>query len=116
MFLIPIVVRESPVDGQGVFVEQDVVRGTRIYQHEDLLDRNIMPAEFQKLSSAEQARVKHFGYLIDAQGTLRVDHDEVRYINFSTTPNIGPDDSGALIALRDIARGEELFEYYRQQK
>jgi SET domain-containing protein len=97
------VVRHSPVSGDGTFAAMDIPKGTRILpltgtvQHRDKVDWNADIGVMQ----------------IGDDKFLVADGQADDYINHSCDPNVAftPDGMG-YFALKDIAKGDELFADY----
>lgn len=113
MFLISYKLDKSTIHGLGVFTLEEIKSGQPVYQHVDSLDlifdQNILSA----LPKEEQRIIRHYGY-IDESGKYRLDHDDIRFLNGSKSPNLAANEKGELIAQKDIHTGEELTEDYKQ--
>ena len=113
MFLIKYKLGHSNIHGIGIFANEDIAKGTRIYKHSSKLDLQITKRQFDKLKSEEQRIIKHYGYIDKNSGLYRLDYDDIRFINHSDNPNIGLK-NGIIIALKDINKGEELIQNYKE--
>lgn len=102
------------VDGLGLFTEENIKEGQVIYQHTDHLDLLLSQDDLLKLPEEEQRFIKHYGFQDKRSGKFRLDHDDIRFLNYSDDPNMKPDGKGNLLATREIAAGEELTEDYQQ--
>lgn len=103
-------VRESGIHGQGVFAVQEIPTGARVVEYIG-----------ERISKAESLRRRQDGNLfvfivtdtVDIDGA--VEWNPARFINHSCAPNCEArmeEDRIWIIALRDIAPGEELsFNY-----
>ncbi|MFA5945768.1 MAG: SET domain-containing protein [Patescibacteria group bacterium] len=101
--------------GIGLFADQNIQKNQLIYSASPLLDVNISPEEFSKLSLSEQAEISYWGFLDKQSGLWHVDFDVSKFINHSSAPNITQDPISTetrLIALKDISAGEELTQNY----
>lgn len=112
MFYINIKVKESKIDGLGLFADQNIKKGERIYKHSPDLDLQLTPEQFDALDKREQDTIMHYGYVDNKTGLHRLDHDDIRFVNDSNDPNIGTDENGVIVTLRNIAKGEELVQNY----
>jgi len=113
MFYIKTKVKASKINGLGLFTGQDISKGELVYRHNPNLDLILTQNEFDLLEQAEQALINHYGYREKVTGNYRLDHDDIRFVNDSNTPNIGLDiSSGDLIALIDIHQGDEVTQNY----
>ncbi len=112
MFYINKKVKESKIDGLGLFADQDIEKGERIYKHSPDLDLQLTPEQFEALDKQEQQTIMHYGYIDKNTGSYRLDHDDVRFVNDSNNPNIGANQEGVIVALKDIAKNVELVQNY----
>lgn len=109
MFLINLKLAPSSLHGIGVFTEEDIAEGVVMYRHNPTLDLQLTAAQFAELDEREQRVILHYGYIDRLTGLYRLDHDDIRFVNDSYTPNVRQDEeSGYLIALRPIRAGEEI--------
>src|SRR6201984_689831 len=100
----------SHIDGQGLFAAQDIAKGTRIIAY---IGEKISRRESARRLEAGNAYIFHltYRYAIDGQ-TLE---NTARYINHSCDPNCEVEktpDTIWIVAVRDIAAGEELSYNY----
>lgn len=108
-------VRRSGVHGKGVFALQPIGSGDHVITYKGEL---ITWAEAQRRHPHDPSQPDHtFFFHIDDEHVIdaNVDGNAARWINHSCAPNCIADDSGGkvrVLALRDIAAGEELFYDY----
>lgn len=102
------------VDGLGLFAEENVEKGRVVYHHTDHLDLLFDQNDLLTLPEEEQRFIKHYGFQDKRTGKFRLDHDDIRFLNYSDDPNMEPDGKGNLIATKDISAGQELTEDYQQ--
>jgi len=108
-------VRRSGVHGKGVFALQPIARGERVITYEGEL---ITWDEAQRRHPHDPEQPDHtFFFHIDDEHVIdgNVNGNAARWINHSCAPNCIADDSDGrvrVLALRDIAAGEELFYDY----
>ncbi len=118
MLLISTKLDLSPIHRFGVFAEELVPAGTKMWQFTPGIDLEKTIEEFAKLPVRVQKWFKHFGYLDHRLNCHILSGDDARFINHSDSPNMGPDFNqdryGVGIALRDIKIGEEITIDYRQ--
>ncbi len=109
-------VRESPIDGKGVFALRSIARGTRIVEYTgELITHEQADGRYD-----EDAMEHPYTYLFTLDKKTVIDAtvqgNEARYINHSCGPNCEAvtDDGHIYIeALRDIPVGEELtYDYH----
>jgi hypothetical protein len=102
------------VDGLGLFTLENIAKGSVVYRHTDQLDLLFTPEDLAGLPQEEQRFIKHYGFQDQRTGKFRLDHDDIRFLNYSHYPNMEPDGKGNLVAVKDIKAGEELTEDYLQ--
>ena len=116
-------VRPSPTHGLGLFARTLIPRGTIWWRgrRSDLIP--VTRSQFEALAASEQSprttafidAFLEFGYYLKEFDTLFLIPDNSRYLNHSFEPNsaVCPDSGGLCSStLRDIARGDEIFEDY----
>lgn len=112
MVLVETTVRQSAIDGLGLFANGAIAKGTVVWRYADGCEHHIPKYLVDKLPEPGRSNVKHFAYLVEDQYVMS--GDNTRYINHSSDPNIGAGGNiDEFIALRDIEAGEELLEDYR---
>jgi hypothetical protein len=110
MLLIKTYLDRSPIHGLGVFADEFVRKGTKIWRFVEGFDRAYSPHNFARLPKPAQDYIQCYGYRVDGEILLTVDHDH--HMNHS-------DDANTcwridhIIAKRDIAKGEEITNNYR---
>jgi SET domain-containing protein len=102
--LAPIAVKTSPIHGEGVFARAKIKAGSPVLEYVG-----------ERLSPAAARRREDRGYLLNVDGKTTIDGSDesntARFVNHSCAPNMELlvyKKRVFLIALRDIARGEEL--------
>jgi len=100
----------SHIAGKGLFAAQDIKKGTRIIQY---LGAKITKEESARRLAQGNAYIFAFNERYDIDGkTLK---NTARYINHSCDPNCRVESTTRtlwIVALRDIAEGEELSYNY----
>jgi len=110
MLLIKTYLDRSSIHGLGVFAGEFIRKGTKVWRFVDGFDRVYSPQDFAKLPKPAQDFIQHYGYRVDGEILLTVDHDH--HMNHS-------DDANTcwrinhIVARRDIAKGEEITNNYR---
>ncbi len=117
MLLIKATVGPSKTHGLGLFADQDIPKGKRIWQFSPGLDLEITKAEFEKLSQYERDTILFYGFLSKKTDKYHLSFDNVRFINHSKEGNVGIDQTVddveyPLIATGDIKAGEEITQNY----
>ncbi len=103
--LPPVVVKKSPIHGKGVFARANIAAGTPVLEY---VGERLSPAEARR-------REPDNNYLLNVDARTTIDgsgEDNIaRFLNHSCAPNLELlvyKKRVFLIALRDIARSEEL--------
>lgn len=121
MLLVKTKVAPSKVHGLGLFADQFIPKGTRIWEFNDSVDSRFDDSRLSDLPDAEQGALLKLTY-VNPRTELYVHcGDDARYMNHSDHPNtedIGYDHGlvngeGITIASRDIQPGEEILSDYR---
>ncbi len=117
MLLIKTIIKSSSIHGIGLFADQDISKGTKIWKFSPGLDLEIKPSDFEKLNQCEKDVILFSGFHSKKTGNYHLSFDNVHFINHSTLGNISTDMTVddieyPLIANRDIKKGEELTQNY----
>lgn len=110
---------KSPIDGIGIFADQNVQKGNLVYTVSPLLDVNITQLQFDSLEEVQKQEIEYWGYWFEPGKVWHVDFDDIHFINHSFTANTAQDFSrpeAPLVATRDIRAGEELTQNYLEFK
>jgi len=113
MFYIKTRLGKSKIHGIGLFTDQDIKKGNPIYKHNNKLDLQLSKKELESLDIREQETIKKYGYIDKKSKKWRLDYDDIRFTNHSATPNMSLGSSGNIIALKNIKKGEELTQSYK---
>lgn len=112
MYLVKTYLDYSAIHGIGVFAGEDIPEGTVVWQVIEGLDRAIDPAVVENYPEAGQQFVRTYGYLFKGKWWLCSDHG--MFSNHDDNPNTLSRDDVSDIAVRAIAKGEEITCNYRQ--
>ena len=111
MLLVKTYVDKSSIHGHGVFAAEFIRKETKIWRFVEGVDRFYSPKEFARLPKPARDYIKSYGYRVDGEILFTVDNDH--YINHSDDPNTYLK-NGYAIACRDIRKGEEITNDYRE--
>jgi SET domain-containing protein len=107
--------KASDLHGMGLFVDEPLKKGQLIYTSSPVLDLNITQEQFDSLDQKEKDEVLWWGFFDELSQKWHVDFDVSKFINHSKDATVTQDDShedAYLVAVRDIAAGEELTQNY----
>ena len=105
--------------GRGIFAEEDILKGTEVWN--GAYGRNVLRFINEKevrdwlaQMPNDKARKEWLQYPVYFEGGFELDLDDGKFINHSPNPNLGyyAMEDNHNYALRDIKKGEELFEDY----
>ena len=108
MLSVRTVLKPSSIHGLGVFAEEPITKGQRVWEAEHLLDVILTPRELERLPQVAQDYIRHHGHTAkNLMGMILVDFGNGKYMNHSDNPNTDfRTETG--YALCDIAAGEEM--------
>jgi uncharacterized protein len=120
MLLVKTKVGPSAVHGLGLFADQFIPKGTRIWEYDEAVDGRFDDSRLSVLSEDERDELLKQTYVNPRTKLYVFCGDDARYMNHSDKPNtedIGYDEGlvngeGVTIAARDIQPGEEIFSDY----
>jgi SET domain-containing protein len=113
----PIIVRRSRIQGRGVFATRDIAQGDRIIEY---TGARMTHDEADAQCPDDEAGPRHHTFLFAVDDEIVIDGgrggNDSRFINHSCEPNCEVDIVRRrvfVVALRDIAAGEEiLYDYW----
>ncbi len=109
MLLVKTKIGQSNIEGIGLFADEPIKSGTKVWTFEPRLDLLLSKEEVEKLSSAARKQFYRYAYLDKARNKYLLCGDDARFFNHSITPNCDETkDSDSTYALRYIEMGEEL--------
>jgi uncharacterized protein len=111
MLLVKTYLDKSAIHGLGVFAAEFIRKGTKIWRFVEGFDHAYSLKQFAKLPKPARDYIKRYGYRVDGEILLTTDHDH--HMNHSDDPNTYLK-SGYAIARRNIRKGEEITNDYRE--
>lgn len=113
MLLVPRYIATSRIHGLGVFSEQQIAKGTLIWEFNPLVDLRITRDQFRTLPDHARTWVERRAEYYPVGDFFILGADGDQFMNHSEDPNrYSVGQRG--FAVRDIARDEELTCCYRQ--
>ncbi len=109
----------SAIHGIGLFADQDIPKGTAVWEFTEGFDQAIPREQLEKVPEAARADFLKYSYTSKKNGKYYIlCCDDARFFNHSDDPNVISRPNGNVnedldIAARDIQRGEELTCDYR---
>src|SRR5665213_2412897 len=90
MFLIKVEVRESAIDGKGVFTLQEIKKGDVIWKFDPTHDKFLLPAEFKALDDVSKEALLPVAYLsrVTNRWVYPPENDPARFTNHSKENNL----------------------------
>lgn len=101
MLASSIIIKNSPVDGRGLFASRPIKRGEIVWRL-DTSEPKLTYAALQQLSERERSLAFQFG------NEFIICHDGSEYMNHGCDPNTWWASDTELAARRDITSGEEI--------
>lgn len=111
MLLVKTYLDKSEIHGIGVFAGEFIRKDTKIWRFVEGFDHCYSPKQFAKLPKPARDFLQNYGYRVDGEILFTVDND--RHMNHSDKPNTYLK-SGYAIARRNIRKGEEITNDYRE--
>ena len=113
MLLVDATVGPSSIQGLGLFANQFIPKGTKIWIFAEGFDVELTEAQIEKLSPAAQKQVWKYAYRYPGTDTHLLCGDDSRFTNHSNDPNTRCRDDHTY-ATRDIQSGEEITSDYAE--
>jgi uncharacterized protein len=105
-------IKESSINGIGLFADQFIPKGTVTWQYDQKFDVGYTEEDLNEMPEMARAQFIVYAYYDHERQLYILCSDFQRFINHSDTPNIDstPDQD---VAARDIEPGEEMTCDYR---
>lgn len=122
MYIVPVKVSGSKIDGNGVFAEANIAKGTTVWIYKDGHDIKLTPEEYNTLPLARKTSMEKTGYLSPWSGlwVFPPDNDPAQFTNhspennLSVVYNVEVSNEPYFIANKDIKAGDELTNNYHE--
>src|ERR1700739_970355 len=111
MLTVKTKVKNSPLHGIGLFADEFIPKGTKMWVLQKDFDQVLTEENFNALPPIAQSYFKHFAYFNEFEGGYVLCGDNARVTNHYTIQNTECDKIYT-IALNDIFPGEEITENY----
>ena len=111
MLLVKTYLDRSAIHGLGVYAGEFIRKGTKVWRFVERFDRVYSPTQFAKLPKPARDYIWNYGYRVDGEVLLTIDHDH--HMNHSEDANTHWH-NGHIVATRNIRKGEEITNNYRQ--
>jgi len=120
MLLVKTKLGQSPIDGIGLFADEFIPKGTRVWEYRDGVDSRFDETFLESLPVPVQSQLRKYAYKNMRTGWYVLCGDDARFFNHSDTPNTVDleegegivNGEGITIAARDIQIGEEIVSDY----
>jgi SET domain-containing protein len=121
MLLVKTKIGPSMIHGIGIFADQHIPKGMRIWEYREGVDSRFDEAFLATLPETAQKQLLNYAYKNPRSGRYVLCGDDARFFNHSDTPNTEDlefdeglvEGEGITIAARDIEPGEEIVSDYR---
>jgi len=118
MFKIKYRIGPSKIHGSGIFAEEDILNNVVIWEP-DKDGQEISQEEFERRSVEEKEKILFYGFKSKNTGKYYFSVGDIHFLNHSdngnSTEKITPDKGeGILVAKRNIKKGEEITQDYRE--
>jgi SET domain-containing protein len=122
MYLTKISVRDSAIEGKGVFATEDIRKNSIVWKFDHTHDQSLSPDEFDRLDTSSKTELLRVAYLSPNSNrwVFPPDEDPARFTNHSEKNNLSVvfDDSISeepiFIANKDIRAGDVLTVNYSE--
>lgn len=118
MLKVKTIVKESSINGLGLFAAEEIPKGTVIWEYNPMFDISFTKEQYDDMNEFEKNLIITYSYLSTQSGNFIYSIDDSRFTNHSAVnPNEdcvdfgGPETAG--VANRDIHIGEEILIDYK---
>lgn len=115
MLIVKTYLSPSNTHGMGVFADEDIKKGSVVWEFTNYVDKLLSEEEFEALPEKPKEFITEYGWIDkDFSRGMIICADNARFINHADFPNTHYTTFTKSIANRDIAKGEELTCDYRE--
>jgi hypothetical protein len=119
MLLVKTIIKNSAIAGTGLFADEDIPRGTKIWIFKEGVDLKISKKQLARRSTLVQSHTRTYAYFSKTTNKYVLPTDNARFMNHSFNPNVDvifneESDEDINIAARNIKKGEELTINYEK--
>lgn len=114
MLIIPTYIKNSTIQGTGLFAAENIKAHTQLVKIVPEFDRCYTADEIAKLPKEAKNFIERYSYLDKWDGKYYIALDNARFTNHADTPNTYYNDKGDWMALRDIKKDEEITTNYSE--
>lgn len=104
----------SKIAGIGLFADEDISKDTVVWRFDSSIDVLLTKEDIDRLSEVSKIQVYNYAFLDVDHKKYMLCGDDARFFNHSSDNNCTDEFSNITIALRDIAKGEELTVDYKK--
>lgn len=109
MLLVKTKIGQSKIEGIGLFADEPIKSGTKVWGFEPKLDLILSQEEVGKLSPTAQEQFYRYAYLDKVRNKYLLCGDDARFWSHSDTPNCDETrENDSTFAIKNIGAGEEL--------
>jgi len=109
MLLVKTKIKQSPINGIGLFADEFIPKGTVIFK-ESFFTKHFTKSEYESLDELQKEFINHYCYFLG--GIWRCSLDNDRFMNHSDNPNTTEIDDYTTISSIDINIGDEITTNY----
>lgn len=112
MLVVETYIGKSTISGMGLFAAEDIPEGTVMWVFDPRIDRVIRQEEMSDAPELVLEYIDKYAW-VGSDGHWHIGIDNDKFCNHSVNPNKGfVHEDNTFVALRDIAKGEEITEDY----
>lgn len=114
MLLVKTKLDKSKIAGIGLFADEFIKKGTKVWEYQPILDLLLSKEEVEKFSKFSKEQFYNYAYLDKKRNKYLLCGDDARFLNHSLNPNCDETNDDSTFTLKDIEPGEELTINYSE--